>query len=149
MRDEITVVRVSASDVRPLRAEVLRKGLPLSESVYPTDDEEFTTHLAVKVDGVIVAVGTMFPEPRTTGAREQRIRGMAVEASARSRGYGGAILSAFHKIALRDGTDVIWCNARARAVPFYSRHHYFVEGEPFELPNIGRHFVMSRRVRKS
>lgn len=145
----IDVIEVSAEVVRPLRAEVLRPGLPFEESFYPTDGDAFTTHVAVWVGTEVVAVGTLFPEPRRPGARESRIRGMAVKEGHRSRGYGGAILSYFLNPTVSGQVDVIWCNARERAVPFYERHGYSKEGEAFELPHIGRHFVMSRLVRKN
>jgi hypothetical protein len=38
----------------------------------------------------------------------------------------------------------VWCNARTPAAGFYGRAGFATEGEEFELPSIGPHFLMSR-----
>jgi hypothetical protein len=36
----------------------------------------------------------------------------------------------------------LWCNARQAAVPFYAKNGWHVQGQPFDIPKIGPHFVM-------
>ena len=36
----------------------------------------------------------------------------------------------------------LWCNARIRAVPFYTRHRFNEIGEPFDFPGVGEHLKM-------
>jgi hypothetical protein len=37
----------------------------------------------------------------------------------------------------------VWCNARTPARGFYERAGFAVEGEEFELPEIGPHVLMT------
>ena len=40
--------------------------------------------------------------------------------------------------------EVVGCNASASACAFYAREGFSVEGEEFELPQIGPHFLMKK-----
>jgi predicted GNAT family N-acyltransferase len=40
----------------------------------------------------------------------------------------------------------VWCNARTPAVGLYAREGFAIEGEEFELPEIGPHVVMTRSL---
>src|SRR3954453_9921872 len=58
------VEEVTAADILLLRAEILRPGLPLEESMYPQDDSPEARHLAVRLSGArIVGCATFFPDP--------------------------------------------------------------------------------------
>jgi ribosomal protein S18 acetylase RimI-like enzyme len=77
---------------------------------------------------------------------EWRVRGMATEPEARGRGAGSAVLDALIEHAAAQGATRIWCNARIPAVSLYARAGFEVESEEFEIPGIGPHVVMARRV---
>jgi predicted GNAT family N-acyltransferase len=40
----------------------------------------------------------------------------------------------------------VWCNARTPALRLYERAGFERESGEFEIPGIGPHFVMARRV---
>jgi GNAT superfamily N-acetyltransferase len=175
MAEDMGVARaVSVEVVRPLRARILRPGLPLEESVYPGDDHPEAAHVAVVVsaasgsdaeegnrfdDDVVVAVGSVFeedPPPVLAGSAEVvaaahggrfwRVRGMATAEGWRGRGLGGAVLHALLERAAAGGPGVVWCNARVPAIAFYRRAEFREVGDVFEAPGIGPHVVMWRAV---
>ncbi len=39
--------------------------------------------------------------------------------------------------------DMIWCNARVIAIPFYEKMGFEIKGDQFEIPGIGPHFLMT------
>ena len=153
--------KVAAETVRPLRAAVLRPGLPADLSVYPGDDDPDTSHVAIRdgPDGPVVAVGSLLaqdpPEwlsrgPRVpvaeAGERWWRIRGMATVEGRRGQGLGRQVLDSLLEAAARGGGGVVWCNARVPALDFYLRAGFEPVSAVFEEPLIGPHRTMLRRV---
>ena len=146
----VSVEPVTAREVRPLRGAVLRPGQPPEALVYPGDDLPGALHAAVRdEDGSIVGVASIAPEPhpRNPRAGDWRLRGMATAPEARGRGLGAALLSACIAHARERGGERVWCNARTTAEGFYAREGFTVEGERFELPDIGLHALMSLSLR--
>ncbi len=118
-----------------LRARVLRPDRPPEDSRFPGDDAPATVHLGAFVDGKCVGVASLFAE------RGIRLRGMAVEPDRRGQGVGAALLRHIQQGAAERGQD-LWCNARASAVGFYEKLGWKTEGDVFDLPLIGPHYVM-------
>lgn len=143
---DVRVARVAADVVRPLRAAVLRPGLPLAESVYPEDDDPATRHLAaIDPAGAVVGCATFFPEPRD-GAPGWRLRGMATHRERRGCGIGSALLRAGLAAAADAGVALVWCNARTSAVGFYERFGFVVSSAEFLTAGGIPHVVMTRPV---
>jgi uncharacterized protein len=134
-------VPVPVDVVRPLRHAILRPSQPAEACHYTGDEAAGTLHLAVWRGGRVVAVGSMFAEE---GA--WRLRGMATEPASRGRGLGGLIVEAFAAEVARRGGGRLWCNARVDAAVFYRRHGFVDEGDVFDLPPIGPHVRLARRV---
>ncbi len=135
--------------MRPLRKEILRPEQSAAKLVFPGDDATTTLHLAVHQDGQIVGVASVMsdPHPRRPHAGDWRIRGMATRAEVRSRGVGAALLSCCESHVREHGGDRLWCNARAPARAFYERGGFIVEGDVFEIAEIGPHYLMSKALR--
>jgi GNAT superfamily N-acetyltransferase len=142
---DIPVHPVPAAAVRPLRQAVLRPTQDPEDLVYPGDELPGALHVAAHVDGGIVGVATIAPEPHphAPAAGDWRVRGMATAPAARGRGLGAALLGACLDHARAHGGRRVWCNARRPAVAFYERAGLRVEGEEFELPEIGPHVLMA------
>jgi GNAT superfamily N-acetyltransferase len=145
---------IGAAATRSLRRAVLRPNQPPEACVYPGDEEAHTGHLGVFVDDgseelALVGVASIFEEnrPGTLGGG-WRIRGMAVAPEHQGKGHGGALLTACLEHALRHGGVEVWCNARKTAAEFYAHHGFEQEGEEFELPAIGPHFLMRRSLER-
>jgi SAM-dependent methyltransferase/predicted GNAT family N-acyltransferase len=143
------VAVVDAERVRPLRASVLRPGLPLSESTYDGDDAQDAVHLAVERDAELLAVASARPEGLPDDPRDGdwRLRGMAAQERLRGRGMGAALLAALERIVRERGGARIWCNARVGALTLYERAGYEPLGGRFVIPGIGDHVRMIRELR--
>lgn len=141
------VRRVRAAATRPMRQQVLRPHQRAEELVYSGDEDAHAGHFAAFVEGALAGVASICPEGRSNvGVSEGvwRIRGMAVRPDCRGRGLGAALLEACLDHARTHGGSVAWCNARIGARRFYERHGFAVDGDAFEIPDIGVHFVMER-----
>jgi ribosomal protein S18 acetylase RimI-like enzyme len=128
---------IPIAQTRPLRHAILRPHQTLEELV----EHEAENAYAVGVfesDGLI-AVGFVLPDG-TPGS--WRVRGMATAPEARGRGAGTAVLSALLGHATASGASRVWCNARVDAVSLYKRAGFRIISDPFDEPQIGRHYVM-------
>ncbi len=153
MRRGARIAAVGPADVRPLRQRVLRPHQRAAELVFPGDLEAEALHLAARLGegGRIVGVASWLPEgpdlPELAAARRPvRLRGMATAPELRGTGIGAALLEEGATRLAATGVDLVWCQARVAARGFYERHGFAAHGEPFELPEIGPHVVMSHRV---
>jgi GNAT superfamily N-acetyltransferase len=128
-----TVESVEAVDCYVLRRAVLRAGDADASVSWPEDSVAGAFHLAVRVDGVIVAVVSYAPAatPHRPGARAWQLRGMAVESTQQRRGYGVLLLDAALARLRAAGADVLWANARDSAIGFYARCGMKVVGDGF------------------
>lgn len=132
--------------LRPLRAEVLRPGQPVSASAYAQDDDPETLHLAAYDDsGAVVGCATFFPEP-LDGEPAWRLRGMATASAVRGQGYGGQLLTRGLSELRGRGVPLLWCNARTSAVGFYEGYGFRRRGEEFDVPSLGPHYLLVLRL---
>ena len=141
----MTILPITAEETIPLRLAVLRPGLPREAAIFPEDAR--AVHFGAFRDGEIVAIASLLREdlPGEAG-RGWRLRGMATAEAAQSQGIGGQLLRAcLHYVAARGG-EILWCNARTEAAAFYAKHGFAVRGEEFEIPGVGPHFVMWKRL---
>ncbi len=145
MRSAIVSGTVSVEKVYPLRLMVLRPGGILADCIFEGDEDPKTVHVvASEMSGLIRSVGSYYENghPAIQANRPVQLRGMATHPDARGKGFGAEVLAYGMMHFFGHGADVIWCNAREVAVPFYEKHGFQKIGEPFEIGNIGKHWVM-------
>ena len=112
---------ISAEEAQPLRAAILRPGVPFEESVYPLDYQPESLHVGAFEDHQLVTVASIFhePPPGDTNPQAWRLRGMVTLPEMQRRGYGRAVLlKGIEQVARKNG-KLLWCNARIDAVDFY------------------------------
>ncbi len=152
----MTLDRVPADVVRPLRTRVLRPTWTDRVATYDEDESPSTIHVAAWKGPDVVGVATVYPEAPPDAHRSAipdaayltgwRLRGMATAPEVRGQGFGAAVLlECFDAIREAGGTH-LWCNARTSAVPFYRSLGLETVGDEFEIPEIGPHYVMWRAV---
>jgi predicted GNAT family N-acyltransferase len=123
-----------------LRFRVLRVGMPRGSEHYPdVDDDIRTKFLCAFVGQKMVGCSTLQVDARK--GCKYRIRGMAVDSSFRNLGIGSDIVKSLQDEAKKENTG-IWCNARIRAVPMYSRCGFKIVSDIFEIEDIGPHYDM-------
>jgi len=147
-RTRVTVRRARFAEILALRHAELRAGLPVDTAVFPDDGKSTTIHLGAFADGADAPVGCASLVLRPwQGAPAYQLRGMATRTDLVRRGIGRALL-AFIEDLVRDQTPVplLWCDARAAAVPFYQRTGWVIASEVFDIPTVGPHHTMTRRL---
>jgi GNAT superfamily N-acetyltransferase len=142
------LVAVGVDVVRPLRQEILRPGHTGEKLVFPGDGDPETLHAAVSIENQVVAVATVMPDPHPYDPQpgDWRLRGMATGPEQRNLGIGGALLVACEAHAREHRGTRLWCNARVNARAFYERGGLVVEGDAFEIPTVGPHYLMSKSL---
>jgi GNAT superfamily N-acetyltransferase len=141
----IVDVRVAGLDsVRELRHRLLRPHQAPEALVYGGDDAWDSLHIGAYIDRDLIGIASIVREPPPWGSDERawRIRGMATMPEV--RGYGAALLERCLEHASEHGGTLVWCNARVDAVGFYRRLGFEAQGEPFDVPPIGPHLLMTR-----
>ncbi len=126
---------IAPSQTVPVRAEILRSGQPLENSVYPLDEDENAIHLGAIKNGELVGVASIFKEDaaRKDLSHAWRLRGMATIEAVRGEGHGKQLVEmAMQYIAFRGGGN-LWFNARPDVQGFYEKLGFQVEGEPYAI----------------
>jgi GNAT superfamily N-acetyltransferase len=158
----LTVERIPATASYPLRHAVLRPHQDLDSVAWSGDDEPATATFGAieETTGAVVGVATVFPEPAPFDpavagfssscpkleSATWRLRGMATSPGLQGRGIGMMVIGAVIGHVADQGGRLLWCNARVSAIGFYERAGFTCFGQPWELPTIGPHVVMWRRV---
>ena len=142
--------KVKASNIRTIRHINLRQGKPYSTTSYKRDEENNTFHLACILNKEPVSCATFYPENNKLFPNQKayRLRGMATDKKYRKKGIGKKImLQAFKEIKKKEGT-LLWCNARLAAVDFYKKLGLNTIGEQFDIPEIGPHYLMYKKIKR-
>ena len=143
----VTIRKVSATAVYPLRHKVLRPNQTLADCVWAQDEDSDTVHFAAEYDGEIVGIASIAICPREgDSSNTWRLRGMATEPAWQGRGIGGQVLAACLDHARSKGSPLMWCNARTSALAFYRKHGFETVGEEFETKGVGPHYVMVKKL---
>lgn len=140
--------KVSLEIIIPLRHQVLRLGKPIEECTYKEDAIQECFHVASFDNGKVIGIASFYPESHALEPSKNawRLRGMATEPDYRSKGVGAQLLKHGMSLCAQHGGDVIWCNARTEAVPFYLKLNFVIKGEEFQLPGIGPHYFMFKTL---
>ena len=145
---EFEVRPVTVAELRPLRRALLRPHQEVEDLVYRGDDDPRSLHVGGFRNGHLVGIASIFPRPMPGHAEIDawQVRGMAVEHGLRGYGLGGLMLERCIEHAAVQGGRLVWCNARSGSHGFYRRYGFIVDGDPFELPDIGPHHRMLIRL---
>ena len=136
--------RVSASEVYPIRQQVLRPDQPPESAIYPGDELDSTYHIGLFEEGSLVGIVSLYHEGPEGYEMDHawRIRGMAVLPEHHGNGFGSKLLQACVAYASAHGGKTLWCNARVKARAFYEMRGLRIEGDAFDIPGIGSHYRM-------
>ncbi|NVK51390.1 MAG: GNAT family N-acetyltransferase [Flavobacteriaceae bacterium] len=138
----IEIKEISAVQTYAVRLEVLRKGIDLPVH-FVGDTAKNTFHLGVFEDNVLVTVASFMKTTNLLFSKEQyQLRGMATLPASRGKGYGKKLLVEAIMLLENKQLEVLWCNARETALTFYLKLDFQIKGEPFEIKNIGKHFLL-------
>lgn len=134
--------QISKEKAYPLRARVLRPGLPIESCHYPLDDQamHWGYYRNEELCSIVTVHADDFAKFLVPG--QWRIRGMATAPEWQGQGFGRLLVQEVFSWARENKVPLIWCNAREVAIPFYEKVGMKVESDFFDIPGIGPHKVM-------
>lgn len=140
----MTIQRVQAEDIRPLRSFVLRPGQPIESTDYDRDNDKNTFHYAVLKDSEALCIATFYPESMVEIASKNafRLRGMATHPEYRRLGLATDLMRKAIVDLQQERGDLIWCKARLVAIEFYESLGFVKIGSLYEIKGIGPHYTM-------
>ena len=140
------ISKISPQETYPLRKEVLRRGTTLSHEM-AGDLDASTLHLGLFVSDELVSIASfMAASHEDLEGIQYQLRGMATAPGHRGKGYGRLLVLEAEKLMQKRGVELLWCNARLVALDFYAKLGYQSMGEMFDVPQIGPHYAMYKRL---
>lgn len=145
----VQVLRIKAIDTYPIRHKMLRPHGTIEDCRFRGDDDELTFHLGAFVDNKLVSVASFYFERNevfTDHPYQFKLRGMATLPEYQGRGLSQALLRTAFPVIKQNQCTLLWCNARVSAQGFYTKVGFTPYGEPFDVPVIGKHILMSIKI---
>jgi len=142
------VKRISVEQTWPIRNEILRPGLPLEMCQFEEDKLPGATHFGSYLENDLTGIISAYqinPTHIPEGSCWQ-FRAMATRENVRGSGHGKALIGAMEAYLCKQGAELSWCNARDTAIGFYQKLGYAPVGEMFDIPGVGPHWVMQKRL---
>ena len=142
------IKKINSIDTYPVRHEVLRKGKPIETCQFKGDDDENTIHFGLYQNERLIGIISIFKEKNDlfSETNQFQIRGMAVLEEFQGKGFGAELVKEAENHCINLNTNLIWFNAREKAVPFYEKLNYKITGDSFLIPDVGIHFVMYKKI---
>lgn len=139
---------ITAEDTYVVRHKVLRKGRSIETCAFEGDTLAKTYHLGGYLGNKLVAVASFYEvsNKEYTFNNAVQLRGMAVLENYHSNGYGQTLLKFGETLAKEKKYDILWMNARVSALEFYTKQGYQKVGTIFEIPLVGDHFVLYKKI---
>ncbi len=131
--------------ILPLRQAVIIAGTDRDSPYFPGDDAPETRHVGVFATTTCVGCATLL---RSTWeeAPAWQLRGMAVATDLQRQGIGRLLLAFLEDELPRIAPGIgIWCNAREKAVSFYSNAGFQLVSERFHIEHVGPHYRLFKR----
>ena len=140
--------KITASETYSVRLPVLRKGKSVESCQFDGDHLATTIHFGLYLNQELVGIVSLFQKsnPLFPEKKQFQIRGMAVLENHRKKDFGKTLLIHCEKECRNQDTDLIWFNARTEAVGFYEKKKKKKTGTPFEIPDVGEHIIMLKKI---
>ncbi|MEZ0182714.1 GNAT family N-acetyltransferase [Flavobacterium oncorhynchi] len=142
------IKEIPSKETYIVRQPVLRNGKPIESCIFEGDDLETTHHFGLFQNENLTGIISLFTKSNPIFAEnlQGQIRGMAILENHQKKGFGEALVKHCEDYCKQNKVDLIWFNARTAAVGFYKRMNYEVLGEPFEIKDVGEHYLMFKKI---
>ncbi|GGG41357.1 GNAT family N-acetyltransferase [Bizionia arctica] len=142
------VTQVSHTETYRVRQPILREGKPIETCVFEGDTDKDTFHLGLFSKKQLIGVASFMKNKSLLFSEEKQyqLRGMAILKEFQHQGLGAQLIEAGECILNQEEVNVLWFNAREIAVKFYKNHGFKIIGDTFNIPNIGIHHVMFKKL---
>ena len=143
-----SIKEITALETFSVRQPVLRPGKSMETCHFDGDNLASTRHFGLFLDEKLAGIASLFQEKTNllTENNQFQLRGMAVLDQFQKKGIGESLVKHAEENAKSRDAEVIWFNAREIAVGFYEKLGYKVIGAPFNIGDIGTHFIMHKKI---
>ncbi len=145
----LSIKKIPSEETIPVRHAVLRQGKPVSSCIFDGDNDPKTIHFGYFKEKTLVGVLSLYQNSTENihllnPEKHFQIRGMAVLTEFQKQGIGELLVIFAENHILSDQREktLVWFNARENAVGFYEKLAYQKTGVPFEIPDVGPHYIM-------
>ncbi len=140
----IKIKYISSIDTHLIRKEVLWPHINNGNYSLNIDNNKATFHLGTFVNNNLVSIGTFLPELNSHFSKnnQYRLRAMATKKEYTGKGYGRKLFLHAINILIRNKVELLWCDARIEAIPFYKKLDMKSLNKTYEIKNIGPHQTM-------
>jgi len=145
----MTIIKeIPSKDTYIVRQPVLRKGKPIESCIFEGDDLNTTHHFGLFENDGLTGIISLFSQTNTIFAdkNQAQIRGMAILENHQKKGFGEALVKHCEDYCKAQNVDLIWFNARTAAVGFYKKMNYQIIGQPFDIKDVGEHYLMFKKL---
>jgi N-acetylglutamate synthase-like GNAT family acetyltransferase len=145
----LLIRKIAAKATYEVRHKVLRKGKPITSCIFDGDDLSTTYHYGLYENKTIIGVISIYKNSNNLFIEENQLqlRGMAILDNYQQKGLGKRLVEYIENEIKNTETNLIWFNARKNAVGFYEKIGFSIMGTPFEIKDVGQHYVMYKVLR--
>ena len=142
------IKKISAQETFIVRHPVLRKGKSIETCAFEGDDLETTHHFGIFDNSSLIGIISLFLKTNPIFAEnlQSQVRGMAIVESHQKKGFGEALVKHCEEHCISNEFNLIWFNARTAAVGFYKKMGYEIKGNSFDIPEVGEHYLMYKKL---
>lgn len=147
-QEKIRLQIVRPEALYQVRQAVLRPNLKPEACVFEGDNEEESSHFAAYWENDLVGSLSAIRRNHVAFGDTNAIqfRAMAVLDAFQGKHIGSSLLRFAEKKMMARGEIAFWLNARIKAIPFYESLEYVGEGALFDIPGIGLHQTMFKKI---
>lgn len=142
------IKEIPALETFSVRQPVLRPGKSIESCHFEGDNLESTKHFGLFSNEKLAGIASLFEDstPLLKEKSQFQLRGMAVLPEFQKQGLGEALVKHAENDALERSGKIMWFNAREIAVAFYKKLGYEIIGDSFNIADIGKHYVMYKKL---
>jgi len=135
---------IKAKETWAIRHEVLRPNQTLEDCDYPNDRNPDSFHLGAFESNKLIAIASFYGErnEQIVAWKQYRLRGLATLPKYQGKGVGKSLMKFGLEHLQNNKADVLWCNARTSASPFYENLGFGTFDDIFEIEGIGLHQLL-------
>jgi ribosomal protein S18 acetylase RimI-like enzyme len=145
----IDIRKISAQESFIVRHPILRNGKPIESCLFEGDDLPTTQHFGLYENDKLEGVISLFKNNNSLfkDKFQVQIRGMAVLENNQRKGFGCLLVEHSENVLKLQNLSLIWFNARENAIGFYQKMGYEITGNSFDIPDVGMHYIMWKKLR--
>ena len=134
-----------------IRSKMLWPHIKNGDYSISVDENKNTFHLGTFIEEKIISIGTFIEEKNSLFPQtlQYRLRAMATDKNYQTKGAGKALFIEGVKMLRKKNIELLWCDARINAIPFYKSLQMKSLDKVYKIKNIGLHKTMYLELRKN